>query len=109
MYLVVNWENTPNTTALKKNMFRLPNPFEKGDRVQLIGTDLIGTVAVSQEDWKKYVGKALAPNAVEDWVDASITVRYPWDKWSHDHINPMFLSKVKELSVTNSCITKGQS
>ena len=89
--------NTLSRERFENAYVVIPNPFEKGDRVQLIGTDLIGTVAVSQEDWKKYVGKALAPNAVEDWVDASITVRYPWDEWSHDHINPMFLSKVKEL------------
>jgi hypothetical protein len=75
----------------------IPNPYEKGDLVRIIGTDKIGKVNVSQEDWDKYVKKALSPESKEDWVDASITVIYSDDGHDHDHINPIFLEKVKDI------------
>ena len=74
----------------------IPNPYDKGDRVRLIGTDLVGEVSVSQEEWKKYVEKALSPDSKEDWVDASITVRYADDGYEHDHVNTIYLEKVNE-------------
>ncbi|MCR5103559.1 MAG: hypothetical protein K6B68_03780 [Eubacterium sp.] len=75
----------------------IPNPFEKGDRVKLVGDNSkVGIVDVSQEDWKRYVDKAIKPGAVEDYVDASITVRY---QDTHDHINPIYLEKVYEKNI----------
>ncbi|MBP3197162.1 MAG: hypothetical protein J6N21_09185 [Butyrivibrio sp.] len=74
----------------------VPNPYERGDRVRVIGTELVGTVDVSQKDWKKYVEKALLPDSKEDWVDASITVRCSEDGLDHYHVNPIYLEKVSE-------------
>lgn len=70
----------------------LPNPFEIGEFVKIIGTEIIGRVDVSQEDWKKYVEKALSENAIEDYSDASIVIRY--DELDHDHVSPIYLEKV---------------
>ncbi|MBE5858524.1 MAG: hypothetical protein E7301_00135 [Butyrivibrio sp.] len=72
----------------------IPNPYEKGDKVRIIGTDIVGTVSVSQEEWKKYVEKALKSGAVDDWVDASITIVY--SDGNHDHVNPIYLEKVED-------------
>ena len=72
----------------------IPNPYDKGDRVRVIGSDKVGTVAVSQEDWKKYVDKALSSGAIDDWSDASITITY--SEYDHDHVNPFYLELVKE-------------
>lgn len=71
----------------------IPNPYEKGDRVRVVGTERVGAVSVSQEEWKEYVRKALKPEAGEDWLDASITITYP--DGGHDHINPIYLEKVE--------------
>ena len=48
---------------------------------------------MSQEEWRRHVEKALKPGAIEDYSDASITVRY---QYTHDHINPIYLEKVFE-------------
>ena len=72
----------------------IPNPYEKGDRVRFAGDNgKIGIVDVSQEEWRRHVEKALKPGAIEDYSDASITVRY---QYTHDHINPFYLEKVCE-------------
>ena len=70
----------------------IPNPFEIGEFVKIIGTEIIGRVDVSQEDWEKYVEKALSENAIEDYSDASIVIRY--DELDHDHVSPIYLEKV---------------
>lgn len=72
----------------------LPNPFELGEYVRLIGTTEIGRVDVSQEDWARYVKKAQEPDAIDDYLDASITIRYNYDKWAHDHFSPLYLERV---------------
>ena len=72
----------------------IPNPYEKGDRVRFAGDKgKVGIVDVSQEDWRRHVEKALKPGAIEDYSDASITIRY---QYTHDHINPIYLEKVCE-------------
>lgn len=72
----------------------LPNPFELGEYVRFIGTTEIGRVDVSQEDWARYVKKAQEPNAIDDYSDASITIRYNYDKWAHNHLSPLYLERV---------------
>lgn len=82
----------------------VPNPFHKGDTVCVCGSDRVGNVEVSQEEWKKYVEQALLPNAVEDWIDVSITVRYG-DKWDYEHINPIYLRRVNDNARCNDFAT----
>lgn len=72
----------------------LPNPFELGEYVRFIGTTEIGRVDVSQEDWARYVKKAQEPDAIDDYSDASITIRYNYDKWAHNHLSPLYLERV---------------
>lgn len=72
----------------------LPNPFELGEYVRLIGTTEVGRVDVSQENWARYVKKALQRDAIDDYSDASITVRYNYDKWAHMHLSPLYLERV---------------
>lgn len=72
----------------------LPNPFGLGEYVRLIGTTEIGCVEVSQEDWARCVNKAIQPDAVEDYSDASIIVRFNHDKWAHNHLSPLYLERV---------------
>lgn len=71
----------------------LPNPFELGEYVRLVGDTMIGRVDVSQEEWSKCVKRALEPDALDDYFDASIIVRYN-DQWEHSHLNPLYLERV---------------
>lgn len=71
----------------------LPNPFELGEYVRLVGDTMIGQVDVSQEEWIRNVNRALEPDAIDDYFDASITVRYN-GKWAHSHLNPLYLERV---------------
>lgn len=82
--------------AFKNAYILIPNPYEKGGRVRLIETDLIGKVRVSHEDLNKHLEKSLLQDAKEDWLDASITVRYTDDGDENDNMNPIYLGKFVE-------------
>lgn len=49
---------------------------------------------MSQEDWAGYVKNAQASNAIDDYSDASITIRYNYDKYAHNHLSPLYLERV---------------
>lgn len=72
-----------------------PNPYEIGESVRVLGTDKIGRVGISQEDWEWNLNKALMDNAIEDYSDASIMILYDDKGYDHGHISPIFLERVK--------------
>ncbi len=83
-----------STERFEYSFVAIPNPYEKGDRVRFAGDNgKVGIVDVSQEEWRRHVEKALKPDAIVDYSDASITVRC---QYTHDHINPIYLEKVCE-------------
>lgn len=82
-----------------------PNPFEIGEYVKIVGTNIIGRVDVSQNHWLQYVKKALEDDAIDDYSDASITIRYDSDKLDHDHICPIYLERVV-MNSTCYCLEK---
>ena len=77
-------------------VIRMPNPFEKGDRVRIVGTDRVGTVATSQAEWNDFLHRVSEKNLVVDYLDASITVDYSTleDPYNHQHVQPIYLEKV---------------
>ena len=79
----------------------IPNPFEKGDVVHVVGTDRYGIVLISQTEWEAY---KLRMNQVtgKDFIDASITVDFLCQngQFSHDHVNPIFLEKIEPDKAT---------
>ena len=72
----------------------IPNPYDKGDKVRVIGTNKIGKVSISQEEWEKCVKNAQKLNSINDWSDTSIMISY--SDGSHDHINPIYLETVND-------------
>ncbi|MBC3804044.1 hypothetical protein GH808_06285 [Acetobacterium fimetarium] len=75
----------------------VPNPFEEGDRVKLIETDLCGIVRTSQKEWKKY-NEEMKTSDCADYEDVGIIVDFFMDnkKTTHGHFCPIFLEKVEE-------------
>lgn len=74
----------------------IPNPFEKGDVVRVVGTDSLGIVLTSQLEWEEYKVR-MSQISGKDFIDASITVDFLTDvgQFSHDHVNPVFLERVE--------------
>lgn len=70
-----------------------PNPFELGEYVRVVGKNAIGRVDESQAQWLQHVKRALEEDAIDDYSDASITIRYDSDKWDH-HFSPIYLERV---------------
>lgn len=61
--------------------FRIPNPFERGDIVKVINTDLYGVVETSQKDWNEEVDRRLLRMSEQefcyDYTDNVISVSFP--------------------------------
>ena len=75
----------------------MPNPFETGDKVQLIGTNTIAVVGTSQEAWGKFLQRVQENNLPVDYYDASLVVDFIEDDGecgSHGHIQPIYLEKI---------------
>ena len=73
----------------------IPNPFEKGDVVCVVGTDRWGIVRTSQAEWEEYKMR-INQMTGKDFIDASITVDFLYEdgEFLHDHVNPIFLEKM---------------
>lgn len=84
-----------NPDKFENAYIEIPNPFEKGDTVKLIGDDKCYIVRTSQKEWKSY-NKKMKFSEYTDFSDASITVDLLRDnKTSHAHICPIFLEKIE--------------
>lgn len=61
--------------------FRIPNPFERGDIVKVINTDLYGVVETSQKTWAEDVERRLLRNSIDqigyDFTDNVIAISVP--------------------------------
>lgn len=81
---------------------RMPNPFNEGDRVQIVGTQRIGVVATSQIEWNVFWCRVAQQNLVVDYSDASIVVDYSTDEvpYAHDHIEPIYLERLDNTKET---------
>lgn len=98
-YFYITEEEKVNKRGRFEDKFiEIPNPFEIGDIVRIIGSDeCLGIVETSQEEWKKYLQRVRETNVTDDWVDVAITCCcFNEDLEAfHDHINPIFLEKVE--------------
>lgn len=76
--------------------FPPPNPFERGDVVQLLWNRRYGVVRTSQKDWKVFLERQRRWE-YHDFSDASIIVDFLTDdgRYSHSHINPVFLERYR--------------
>lgn len=61
--------------------FKIPNPFERGDIVKVINTELYGVVETSQKDWAEEVERRLLrisrQESCYDYTDNVISISYP--------------------------------
>ncbi len=78
--------------------YEVPNPFERGDIVRLIGTEDYGIVEISQKQWKDNLIKWRSPEWLQkglrvDYSDVQIRVVFPNEDgdFCHAHINPVDL------------------
>ena len=73
--------------------YRVPNPFERGDVVKLVNTDMYGVVECSQEDWNEYAGEKPLRGLTRDYSDVQIRVAILDESGTfyHEHINPVNL------------------
>ena len=76
----------------------LPNPFQRGDIVQVTGRfdhRRRGVVETSQEEWERF-NRRIRDDCLEgvDFFDACLTVEFPVEGgFSHWHINPLYLER----------------
>lgn len=80
------------------NMFyEVPNPFERGDVVKVVGSEDYGIVETSQADWKEELERFKSPEGKlrMDHSDVQLRVVFPDDnaRFYHEHINPVFLER----------------
>lgn len=74
-----------------------PNPFDLGDIVRVVGSDIIGVVSTSQKMWHEYLHRIKERSLMVDFSDASLVVEYLPEEGevSHIHIQPVYLEKVE--------------
>lgn len=86
------------STRFENGFINVPNPFERGDIVKLVGVGTHGIVATSQEEWKTFLKKVASkkPGWV-DFTDVGITIDFIDDdrQIRHRHINPIYLERHK--------------
>jgi len=80
-----------------ENMYvELPNPFQLGDIVQMVGDHADGrrgVVETSQEEWARFHDR-VRDGLYADHSDASVTVEFPAKNgFSHEHISPLYLER----------------
>ena len=105
--------------------FEVPNPFEKGDIVKLVGTEMYGIVATSQETWKEEMAKYENDERRQkhwDFSDIQIRVEFLCEDgtFGHDHVNPLYLERYRpeedwdksspmdKLLLQASCVHRGK-
>lgn len=97
------------------NMFyEVPNPFERGDIVKVVGSEDYGIVETSQSDWQEELERSKAPEEKlhMDHSDVQVRVVFPNDdaNFYHEHINPVFLEhrhpEANELNDLLLCISE---
>lgn len=98
--------------------YEVPNPFERGDIVKVVGSEDYGIVETSQADWKKDLERSKSPEEKlhMDHSDVQLRVVFPDDnaRFYHEHINPVFLERCglsdnpedKELNDLLLCISE---
>ena len=62
---------------------------------------MTGWVDTSPEEWRELVIKSYSEDAIVDYSDAALTVRY-WDEvrqtWDYSHVAPSCLELIEEES-----------
>lgn len=80
------------------DFIEVPNPFEKGDIVRIVGTERYGIIATSPKWWRSDMFKYKNGEPCwKDWdfYDAQIRVEFLCEDgtFSHDHVNPLRLER----------------
>ena len=84
------------------DFFEVPNPFEKGDIVRLVGTEHYGIVDTPQKWWKRDLVKYKNSEWHQkhwDFSDVQIRVEFLNEDgtFSHAHINPICLERYQPI------------
>lgn len=106
-----------NVQRFESRYIDIPNPFERGDIVQILTNGSVGIVETFRKDWEKNM-EMITNGVFVDWTDVSITVTYLLDKGGicHSHINPIYLEKIDSWPNEKqwrfiqqaSCLAKGE-
>lgn len=77
--------------------FDIPNPFQRGDIVRVIGKDNVGIIATSQEEYQKFMRRVEERKLPLDFLDWVVEVRLLREDGScmHRHIPPAFLERIQ--------------
>lgn len=84
-------EQTDWHKCFENTFYEVPNPFDRGDIVRLIGTEDYGIVEVSQKRWKETLEKYKQRRAIQpDYSDVQVRVVFLCEDgtFSHRHIDP---------------------
>ena len=111
--------NDWGAARFESHIIPLPNPFETGDIVRIVGGSHAGVVETSQKEWAELIAGAQKSKLPLDYIDASITVQF-FDEatglFEHDHVQPIYLEqfdfepddKRRAILMAASCVLTGQ-
>lgn len=79
------------------NFFDLPNPFQRGDIVHVMGKDTVGIAATSQEEYQNFMRRVEERELPLEFLDWVIEVRLLQEDGScrHRHIPPVYLERTR--------------
>ena len=75
--------------------YEVPNPFERGDIVKLVGTEDYGIIENGQKDWREVISPEWRQSHYVDYSDVQIRVVFPNEEGTfyHEHIDPVYLER----------------
>lgn len=90
------------------DFIEVPNPFERGDIVRIVGTEDYGIVDTSQKWWKSTLTKYKNGELLwKDWDFSEVQIRVELlcedGSFSHCHINPLRLERYQPEEAWDKC------
>lgn len=86
--------NILNRTRFENAFVRFPNPFKSGEKVKILPTGRVGIVETTPEIWEALQKRASEENAVEDWSDSSLIIKFENSLWNHVHVIPIYVERI---------------
>lgn len=97
--------NPLNNKRFENAFVVYPNPFKENDHVKIVESEILckrgvdGWVETSPEEWGQLAKRSYSEDAIEDFSDATLIVRY-WDEdrqtWDFSHVTPSCLETIEE-------------
>ena len=91
---IENW----GKTSFEHRFVFIPNPFDRGDIVREIGTDRIGVVDTSKEEWNAFLQRVREENLNLSFCDMELSVGFFDENGKIDRyapVHPMWLEKIE--------------